>query len=142
MPPIDPLPDEALQADQARTLIRDLDAAALKVLIAFGTVLVDVRREEEFKVGHIPGSLRVGQGSLLLKAAALFPRRDLSIALVCSNGDRSTLSALALQNLGHSAVVVLRGGLAHWPDSLQSAATEIGADVAGNTSGGLGGDPL
>lgn len=78
MPPIDPLPNEALQADQARTLIRDLDAAALKVLIAFGMVLVDVRREEEFKVGHIPGSLRVGQGSLLVDCVESLCQSDFS----------------------------------------------------------------
>ena len=108
------------RAEVARRQIREVDAATLKDLLASGATLIDVRDEEEYAAGHIPGSLRVSGSVLPLQAAGIIPDRGQAVAVVCAGGNRSAIVALELQALGYGSVVSLRGGLRHWPDPLES----------------------
>jgi rhodanese-related sulfurtransferase len=113
-------PDFLHRAEAARRQIREVDASALKDLLASGATLIDVREEEEFAAGHIPGARCVSGSGLPLQAAGIIPDRAQAVAVVCAGGNRSALVALELQTIGYGSVVSLRGGLNHWPDPLQS----------------------
>jgi rhodanese-related sulfurtransferase len=107
------------RAEVARRQIREVDAATLKDLLASGATLIDVRDEEEYAAGHIPGALRVSGSVLPLQAAGIIPDRGQPVAVVCAGGNRSAIVALELQMLGYGSVVSLRGGLRQWPDPLE-----------------------
>lgn len=113
-------PDLQHRAEAARRQIQEVDASALKDLLASGAILIDVREEEEFAAGHIPGARRVSGSLLPLQAVGLIPDRAQTVAVVCAGGYRSAIAVLELQTLGYGSVVSLRGGLRHWPDPLES----------------------
>jgi phage shock protein E len=113
-------PHDLLQrAEVARRQIREVDAATLKDLLASGATLIDVRDEEEYAAGHIPGALRVSGSVLPLQAAGIIPDRGQAVVVVCAGGNRSAIVALELQMLGYGSVFSLRGGLRQWPDPLE-----------------------
>jgi hydroxyacylglutathione hydrolase len=78
-----------------------------------GTVVLDVRDEDEFKRGHIPGSLHIPYEQLLDRLDEIPANRE--IAAVCSGGKRSGLAASLLQREGRQEVVhVGHGGIGTW----------------------------
>ncbi len=84
----------------------ELDADA----IPQGATLVDVRREEEWAVGHIPGAMHVPLPELQERAAEL---GDGSVVFYCKTGDRSRMAAEAFRASGRDAAS-LAGGLDAW----------------------------
>jgi rhodanese-related sulfurtransferase len=85
--------------------------------------LVDVRQELEHYRGYIPGSVNIPRGSLEFNiadpdfwdAAGLYePEKDELIILYCHKGQRSTLSAVSLRQLGYKNVRVIDGGYKKW----------------------------
>lgn len=92
-----------------------IDPAALaeRLRAGNGTVVVDVRAEDEFNRGHIPGSLHVPYEQLLDRLDEIPADRE--IAAVCSGGKRSGLAASLLQREGREEVVhVGHGGVGTW----------------------------
>ncbi len=114
-----PGPDHQQRVEAARRQIRELDTSAIKILLAFGTQLIDLRDAAAFAATHIPGARRVEREVLLAQAASLLPEPDASVVLVSASGATSAIASLALQNLGYTAVVSLRGGLRQWSGPLQ-----------------------
>src|SRR5678815_2034680 len=62
-----------------------------------GTTIIDIREESEYKQGSIPGGIWIPRGNLESRIEDAVPRRDAPIVLVCAAGNRSALSARALQ---------------------------------------------
>ena len=90
---------ETIDAEQARKLIAGSD----RVLV------LDLRDEEEFGAGHIPGAVNVPGGDAEALPDEL---READKVLLC--GDHSKLAeALAERDL---EVVVLEGGIDEWRD--------------------------
>jgi hydroxyacylglutathione hydrolase len=78
-----------------------------------GPVVLDVRDENEFAGGHIPGSLHIPYAEIAERVGEL--PRDRTIAAVCSGGKRSGLAASILQREGFESVVhVGHGGVGTW----------------------------
>jgi glyoxylase-like metal-dependent hydrolase (beta-lactamase superfamily II)/rhodanese-related sulfurtransferase len=76
-------------------------------------VVLDVRDDDEFAAGHIPGSVHVPYGHLIARLGEL--PADRVIATVCSGGKRSGLAASLLQREGHGSVIhVGHGGVGTW----------------------------
>ena len=73
-------------------------------------VLVDVRRDDEFRAEHVPGSLHLPLDVLAARAGEL---PDGPLVLVCRSGDRSAMAADALAGAGRDAVS-LAGGVTAW----------------------------
>jgi len=91
----------------------DADALAKRMGNSDGPVVLDVRDEDEFKSGHIPGSLHIPYGELTDRLGEL--PRDRAIATICSGGKRSGLAASILQREGFDRVVhVAHGGVGTW----------------------------
>lgn len=79
-----------------------------------GALVIDVREKEETQGGVIPGAETVVRGFLELKIEGLEPKKDRNIILYCAGGNRSALSAKALQDLGYSNVSSMKGGYSAW----------------------------
>ena len=78
-----------------------------------GLTVLDVRDEDEFAEGHIPGAVHIPYGELVERSGEL--PRDRTIAAVCSGGKRSGLAASLLQREGFELVLhVADGGVGTW----------------------------
>ncbi len=73
-----------------------------------GAVLIDVREEDEYKSGHIPGSINI-PGSNIEKAKSMVPNKDTPIFVYCLSGMRAQKAANALESFGYSKVINIGG---------------------------------
>lgn len=71
-------------------------------------MLVDVRTEEEFQSGHIPGSVNIPL-RLLGSILEVVPAKDTPLFVYCQTGARSARAAYALERFGYKAVCNLGG---------------------------------
>ena len=108
----------AAAINAAKAHISEVTASQARKLIEAGALVLDVREADEFALGRLPGALRVNGASLPLQAAGIAPNRQEAIVIYCARGNRSALAALALQQIGYSAVFSLQGGLRDWPWAL------------------------
>ena len=75
--------------------------------------MLDVRDEDEWAEGHIPGSIHLPYGELPDRQGEL--PRERAIAAICSGGKRSGLAASILQREGFERVLhVADGGVGTW----------------------------
>ena len=77
-------------------------------------VLVDVREQDEYVQGFIPGASWIPRGFLELRIEEQVPERDRPIVLYCAGGTRSALAARSLRDLGYTRVESLAGGFGAW----------------------------
>ena len=76
-------------------------------------ILLDVRTQEEFAQGHIPGAVCLPNE--MITADMPFPfGKDAEIIVYCRSGRRSAESAKKLREMGFSNVSDL-GGILDWP---------------------------
>ncbi len=76
--------------------------------------LVDVRREEEYRAGHIPGFRWFPGGQAVQRADDVAPVRNALIVFTCDGRVRSTLVASWFRQLGFPNVFALQNGLTRW----------------------------
>jgi molybdopterin/thiamine biosynthesis adenylyltransferase/rhodanese-related sulfurtransferase len=80
-------------------------------------VLIDVRENEEYAAGHIPGARHVPRGYLESRIEGTVPDRSARVVLYCASGSRSAYAARTLQqDLGYQHVESLTGGITLWKD--------------------------
>lgn len=89
-----------------------------KELNAKAIVLVDVRTQDEFNQGHIPGSILLPYDEVDKLAPAMLPDKAAKIVVYCRSGRRSAIAADALRQLGYSDVRDF-GGINRWQGSLE-----------------------
>jgi sulfur-carrier protein adenylyltransferase/sulfurtransferase len=76
--------------------------------------VVDVREQDEFERGHIPGALFIPRGFLELRIENTIPDRNARIYLYCGGGNRSALAARSLQEMGYTDLFSLESGFSQW----------------------------
>lgn len=79
--------------------------------------LVDVREDNEWQKGHIPGAIHIGKGVIERDIEAIIPDTTADIVLYCGGGYRSALSADMLQKMGYTSVISMDGGYRGWCDA-------------------------
>lgn len=81
-----------------------------------GFVLLDVRGEEAFAIGHVPGALHLPHGKIIESRLAQWPRETLFVTYCagphCNGAARG---ALRLARLGRP-VKIMAGGITGWID--------------------------
>lgn len=78
-------------------------------------IVLDVREQEEYDSGHIPGAVLLSVGSIDEdSAAAVIPDMDSTVLVYCRSGNRSRNAAAALVELGYTQVYEF-GGINDWP---------------------------
>ena len=79
-----------------------------------GYIILDVRTQEEYDEGHIPGAIVISHEEITEKAEGMLPDKDQLILIYCRSGRRSKLAAEALVELGYTNIKEF-GGIIDWP---------------------------
>ena len=100
---------------QVRGEIDEVDATRARELVDAGEPLVvDVREQDEWDEGHIPGAVHIPRGNLESRIERAAPDPTRPIIVYCSAGNRSAFAAKTLGELGYQDVVSLSGGFTDW----------------------------
>ncbi len=99
--------------DDARRTVKEISPQQVRSG-AGSRVLIDVREQNEFDQGYIPGALHLSKGFIETRIEDTVPQRDAPITLYCASGVRSLFAARALQELGYTDVVSMSGGYGAW----------------------------
>ncbi|MEW6420361.1 MAG: rhodanese-like domain-containing protein [Deinococcota bacterium] len=75
-----------------------------------GAHLVDVREQEEYEAGHIPGAVNLPLSELAGREDEICP----NTVLICASGNRSSQAAAYLASQGKTGLMNLSGGTAAW----------------------------
>jgi len=109
------------RADEATIRIaKEIPPEDARVWIDLGALIIDVRDEQEFAAGRIPGAIRVGLDRLESSIEAVAPLKSMPVLLYCSLGFRSARAADALQRLGYASVASLAGGLKAYTEAFNA----------------------
>ena len=79
-----------------------------------GYIILDVRTQEEYDGGHIPGAIVISHEEIAEKAEEALTDKDQLILVYCRSGRRSKLAAEALVELGYTNIKEF-GGIIDWP---------------------------
>ena len=77
-------------------------------------VILDVRTQEEYDQGHIPGAVLIPDTQIKDEAENVLMDKDQLILVYCRSGRRSKLAAEALVELGYTNIKEF-GGIIDWP---------------------------
>ena len=97
------------------TQVTPADAMAKRAADA-GVVLIDVREDREWNLGHAAGSVHMSRGTIESKIDSAVPR-DATVILYCASGNRSALAAESLSAMGYTNVASMSGGFRGWVDA-------------------------
>lgn len=139
--------------EQALKLVKTITVEELNGLMNSEEIytLIDVRQKSEHYYGFIPGSLVIPRGSIefLIGDEAFWeeeglymPLKDEKIILYCKKGNRGTLAASTLMQLGYKNLFTLDGGWKKWeltyPDLTEKDLEKLsgGGEVEHADSGG------
>ncbi len=101
---------ELLQQVKAR--IAEVDGREAQALA--GATWLDVREQEEWDEGHIPGALHIPRGNLESRVETAVPDRSAPLVVYCASGMRSAFAAETLATLGYAQPLSLAGGYTDW----------------------------
>ena len=79
-----------------------------------GYIILDVRTQEEYDEGHIPGATQISYEEITEKAEEVLTDKDQLILVYCRSGRRSKIAAEALVELGYTNIMEF-GGIIDWP---------------------------
>ena len=79
-----------------------------------GYVILDVREQDEYDAGHIPGAILIPYTQIEEKADEMLPDKEQLILVYCRSGRRSKIAAEALVELGYTNIKEF-GGIIDWP---------------------------
>ncbi len=77
-------------------------------------LLLDVREQDEWQEGHLPGAVHIPRSNLESRVETLVPDRAREIVVYCAVGVRSAFAAKTLTELGYDNVVSMAGGFTDW----------------------------
>ena len=79
-----------------------------------GYIILDVRTQEEYDEGHIPGAILIPNTEIEARAEEELTDKDQLILVYCRSGRRSKLAAEILVELGYTNIREF-GGIIDWP---------------------------
>lgn len=81
-------------------------------------VILDVRTDDEFEEGHIPGAVLIPDYEIKEKAEQVLTDKEQTILVYCRSGNRSKGASEALAEMGYTNVKEF-GGIIDWPYEIQ-----------------------
>lgn len=91
--------------------VNTLDATRL---INNDALVLDVREDNEWTVGHIPNARHIPLGKLSARVSELEKFKDKAIVVNCRSGHRSARACAMLKKSGFENVHNLAGGIIAW----------------------------
>ncbi len=98
----------------AKASIREVNPAEAERLRSEGVTFVDVREDQEWEQGYIPGALHIDRSYLEQQIEAALPDRAAPVVLYCAAGVRSLFAAQTLKELGYADPISMSGGFQVW----------------------------
>ncbi len=94
---------------------RQIDQETARQMMALddGHVVVDVRRQDEYDAGHIPGAILIPNESIGCDSPEALPDYDQIILIYCRSGNRSKQAAQKLAGMGYKNIYEF-GGINTW----------------------------
>lgn len=87
---------------------------AKRIMDTQEVIILDVREQDEFDAGHIPGAILLSVGTISADTAAVvIPEPDSVVLVYCRSGNRSKTAAATLAELGYSNIYEF-GGINSW----------------------------
>jgi rhodanese-related sulfurtransferase len=77
-------------------------------------LLVDVREDNEWANGHLPGAVHLSKGIIERDIEQRVPDTNTKVILYCGGGFRSALVADNLQKMGYTNIESMDGGWKGW----------------------------
>jgi rhodanese-related sulfurtransferase len=105
--------------DDAKSRVKEADFRDVKRRLdgREKLTLVDVREDNEWARGHLPGAVHLGKGIIERDIEQSFPDKDAPLVLYCGGGFRSALVADNLQKMGYTNVISMDGGWRGWTEA-------------------------
>ena len=83
-------------------------------------IILDVREQDEYDSGHIPGAVLLPVGTIDEETAAeVIPEKDSTVLVYCRSGNRSKTASSSLAELGYTNIYEF-GGINTWPYETES----------------------
>lgn len=83
-------------------------------------IILDVREQDEYDSGHIPGAVLLPVGTISEDTATeVIPEKDSTVLVYCRSGNRSKTASSALAELGYTNIFEF-GGINTWPYETES----------------------
>lgn len=80
-------------------------------------ILLDVRSEEEYEAGHIPGAINVPYDQIAASLDSLESFRTAEIVVYCRTGRRAGVAENVLREAGFTRVFDLEGHMTSWNEA-------------------------
>ena len=77
-------------------------------------LIIDIREEREYRLGHIEGAVHINRNLLEGKILLIAPELTTPIVIYCAVGTTCISAAEALRRLGYHNIFSLQGGLQNW----------------------------
>jgi rhodanese-related sulfurtransferase len=94
---------QSVSAQQATNMVNREDAK-----------VIDLRDADEFRQGHVAGSINIPMSQFTERAAELDKFKDKPVILVCKTGTTATLAGRQLSARGFANVARMQGGMQGW----------------------------
>ena len=101
------------QAEQAGYKQISTDEAAELIKTERDCIILDVRRQDEFDSGHIPGAICVPNESIGTSDIPELPDKSQLILVYCRSGRRSKEASQKLADMGYTNITEF-GGIIDW----------------------------
>ena len=82
-------------------------------------IILDVREQDEYDSGHIPGAILIPYTEIENKAKGMLPDKDAQILVYCRSGRRSKIASESLVKLGYTDIKEF-GGIIDWPYEVEN----------------------
>ena len=106
---------QEIQKDQGAVYVNITAEEAKQIMDSEeGYSILDVREQDEYDAGHIPGAILIPYTQIDEKAKDMLPDKDQLILVYCRSGRRSKIAAEALVELGYTNIKEF-GGILDWP---------------------------
>ena len=113
--------------------VRYLDMSGLEEVLAKqdkeSAYLIDIRTEDEYKAGHIPGFRWFPGGQAVQRSDDIAVVKNATYVFCCDGKARATVTASLYRQLGHENVFVVDGGAPAWQNAGQTLETGFPAST-------------
>lgn len=100
----------------AKARVQEISVADAEQAIRDADAVIDVREQDEFAAGHLPGAMHMSRGMLEFKISSTpaLNTRDLKLVVYCKTSGRAALAACALADMGYVNITSIAGGFDAW----------------------------
>ena len=112
-------------AEEKMTYHQITQEEAKRMMALDGTqIIVDVRRQDEYDSGHIPGAILIPNESIETEPPEELPDKEQIILIYCRSGRRSKEAAQKLADMGYTNIYEF-GGIIDWTGEITTDAPDM-----------------